>query len=86
MIGQTNRLTEILTLYTDYRASHIILDYVQSLTPKYVHYTKNLALSAKKVRIVLLNFSKCSECPPNRNLDPLTRSNFMWGILYVDYR
>jgi len=42
MIGQTNRLTEILTLYTDYRASHIILDYVQSLTPKYVHYTKNL--------------------------------------------
>ena len=35
--------------FLSYRASHIILDYLQSLTPKYAHYTKkNLAFSAKK--------------------------------------
>ena len=31
-----------ITLYTLYRASHIILDYLQSLTPKYAHYTQKI--------------------------------------------
>jgi len=29
-------------VYVKYRASHIILDYLQSLTPKYAHYTKKI--------------------------------------------
>ena len=27
---------------SNYRASHIILDYLQSLTPKYAHYTQKI--------------------------------------------
>ena len=42
-----------------YRASHIILDYLQSLTPKYAHYTqKILHFLHKKNSISLIKFFK----------------------------
>ena len=42
-----------------YRASHIILDYLRSLTPKYAHYTKKIYhFLQKKNLLALLNFSK----------------------------
>ena len=61
-----------------------ILDYIQSLTPKYAHNThktqhflQNLfSISLIQNDSFFLNFLIC---PLNRNLDPLTRSNLMCG-------
>ena len=62
MQRQESKLTEItlfLLLLLSYRASHIILDYLQSLTPTYAHYTQKIHhFLQKKFLLALLNFSK----------------------------
>ena len=77
-------------LFKLYGASHIILDYLQSLAPKNAHNTRKIYyFLQKKIPIVLLNCSKWFFllkfliCPSNRNLDPLTRSNLLWDTLYL---
>jgi len=49
----------IFTYYFIHRASHIILDYLQTLTPKYAHNTRKIYhFLQKKFFISLINFLK----------------------------
>ena len=50
-----NRILNMISSnHATYRASHIILDYLQSLTPKYAHKTQKSSI------IALLNFKNDS--------------------------
>ena len=74
-----------LYIYLLTKWSNIILNYLQSLTPKYAHTKlEKSTIFYETIPISLIKFFKYFLiCPQNRYLDPLTRYNLMWDTLSI---